>query len=246
MNSIISILDNIDKKIEINNEINNNLLDQCKLIYTGWFRNFDPFIDDEFIPSEFGNIPKGWSVGKLGDIIEIFDSKRIPLSNQEREPVEKIYPYYGASSLMDYVDDYIFDGIYLLIGEDGTVIDSENHPILQYVWDKFWVNNHVHTIKGKNGFSTEAIYILLSKTNVQQSVTGAVQTKINQSNLKNITVIISSKEVLERFNNVLIKVFELYRNNSKEIEKLTKLRDVLLPKLMSGEIGVSGITFDLK
>ena len=223
---------------------NNNLLEICNAIYVSWFRNFDPFKNQEFISSEIGNIPKGWHLGQLGDIIEIYDSKRIPLSNQERESLEKIYPYYGASSLMDYVDDYIFVGIYLLIGEDGTVIDSNNHPVLQYVWDKFWVNNHAHVIQGKNGFSTETIYILLSKNNIQESVTGAVQAKINQTNLKKILVLIPTDDVLSNFNKIIKPFFDYYRENSEEIKKLTKLRDTLLPKLMSGEIDVSNINFD--
>ena len=67
----------------------------------------------------------------------------------------KLYPYYGATSLMDYVDNYLFDGIYLLLGEDGTVVDNLGFPILQYVYGRFWVNNHAHIITGKEGFSVE-------------------------------------------------------------------------------------------
>lgn len=177
----------------------------------------------------------------MGDIVDIYDSKRIPLSSNERENKEDIYPYYGASSLMDYVDDYIFDGIYLLIGEDGTVITDKGFPILQYVWGKFWVNNHAHIVQGKNGFSTETIFVLLQKTNVRSLVTGAVQPKINQTNLKNLKVIIPPNDILNKFNRLINPYFELYRNNLEEINSLTKMRDILLPKLMSGEIDVSKI-----
>ncbi len=67
---------------------------------------------------------------------------------------------------MDYVDAYIFDGKYLLLGEDGTVIDDYGYPILQYVWGKFWVNNHAHILTGKNGFNIESLYMLLRHTSV--------------------------------------------------------------------------------
>lgn len=72
----------------------------------------------------------------MDEIVEIHDSKRIPLSGTQRAKMKKrIYPYYGAASLMDYIDEYIFDGKYLLLGEDGTVVDDAGYPILQYVWE---------------------------------------------------------------------------------------------------------------
>lgn len=153
--------------------------------------------------------------------------------------MDKIYPYYGATSLMDYVDNYLFDGIYLLLGEDGTVISEEGYPILQYVWGKFWVNNHAHILVGRNGFTVESLYVLLKSTNVSSIVTGAVQLKINQANLKSVEVYIPSAEELESFNSTIEPIFDQLRNSTNEIETLTKLRDSLLPKLMSGEISVT-------
>ena len=192
------------------------------------------------IKSELGEIPKGWEVSELGELIELFDSKRIPLSKNEREKREKIYPYYGAASLMDYVDDYIFDGIYILMGEDGTVINNEGYPILQYVWGKFWVNNHAHVIKGKNSISDEFIYILLKNTNVKTIVTGAVQPKINQQNLKSLKVAIpKDQNLLDEYKNIVKNSFEKIRGLTDEKNILIKLRDSLLSKLMSGEIRVS-------
>lgn len=176
--------------------------------------------------------------GKLGDIIELFDSKRVPLSSKQREKMDKIYPYYGATSLMDYVDNYLFDGIYLLLGEDGTVIDQKGYPILQYVWGKFWVNNHAHILIGKNGFTVESLYVILKTTNVSSKVTGAVQLKINQANLKSVDIYIPSTNELEEFNSMIDPIFEQLRNSTNEIETLKKLRDYLLPKLMSGKISV--------
>ena len=97
--------------------LNKNLEQQAKALYKDWFFDFSPF-------STEGNFPDGWRLGTVGDIIQLHDSKRVPLSGSERDKMEKIYPYYGAASLMDYVDNYLFDGIYLLLGEDGTVVDS--------------------------------------------------------------------------------------------------------------------------
>lgn len=180
-------------------------------------------------------------MGTVNDIIQFHDSKRVPLSSVERDKMEKIYPYYGATSMMDYVNDYIFEGIYLLLGEDGTVVDNLGFPILQYVYGKFWVNNHAHVITGKEGFSVENLYLFFSLTNIKSVVTGAVQQKISQQNLKKIPVIIPSKDVLSSFDDLIQPIFSQIRNLKNENNYLADLRDTLLPKLMSGELDVSAI-----
>lgn len=231
---ISSILRTIDEKIHNNVAINNNLEQQAQALYKDWFFDFSPF-------STEGNLPDGWHLGTVGDIIQLHDSKRVPLSGSERDKMEKIYPYYGATSLMDYVDNYLFDGIYLLLGEDGTVVDSLGFPILQYVYGQFWVNNHAHIITGKEGFSVEELYLFFSLTNIKSIVTGAVQQKVSQQNLKKVPAIIPSKEALSAFDDLIQPIFAQIRNLRDENAHLADLRDILLPRLMSGELDVSGI-----
>ena len=224
---IARILSSLDDKIELNNKINTNLEQQAGALFKNWFVDFEPFD---------GKMPEGWKVGTVSEIITLHDSKRIPLSSQLREKMKKKYPYYGATSLMDYVDNYLFDGIFLLLGEDGTVVDSEGFPILQYVEGKFWVNNHAHILTGKNGFSVEMLYLLFSLTNVKDKVTGAVQQKISQGNLNSITTIIPPEEVCKKFDLLIQPLFAQIRNLKQENDRLSELRDTLLPKLMNGEI----------
>lgn len=214
--------------------INNNLEQQAKALYKDWFFDFSPFSSD-------GNLPNGWHFGTVGDIIQIHDSKRVPLSGAERDKMAKVYPYYGATSLMDYVDNYLFDGIYLLLGEDGTVVDSLGFPILQYVYGQFWVNNHAHIITGKEGFSVEELYLFFSLINIKSIVTGAVQQKVSQQNLKKVPAIIPSKQALSAFDEIIQPIFAQIRNLRDENANLSQLRDTLLPKLMSGELDVSDI-----
>ena len=142
---------------------------------------------------------------------------------------------------MDYVDDYLFDGIYLLLGEDGTVVDNKGFPVLQYVDGKFWVNNHAHIITGQLGFSVEELYLLFSLTNIKSIVTGAVQPKVSQSNLKSVPTIIPPQSVLSDFDHIIQPLFSEIRNLRTENANLATLRDSLLPKLMSGELDVSEI-----
>ena len=227
---IARILAAIDEKILLNEEVNKNLLEQAQALYKDRFVDLRPFN---------GEMPADWHLGTVSEIIELHDSKRIPLSSRERANLAKIYPYYGATSVMDYVDRYLFDGIYLLLGEDGTVVDSKGFPILQYVEGKFWVNNHAHIITGKNGFTVETLYLMFSLTNVQSIVTGAVQPKISQANLNKVPVVIPSEAELSDFDSIVQPIFAQIRNLRAENDRLSVTRDTLLPRLMSGEIDVS-------
>lgn len=164
-------------------------------------------------------------------MVDLFDSMRRPMSSLERSGMERIYPYYGAAALMDYVDDYIFDGIYGLLGEDGTVMDDNGYPTMQYVWGKFWVNNHAHIFQGKNGYSTEMVYLILKNTVVRNAVTGAVQLKINQENLRKLPVVVPCDDDLTELNALIDKVFLSIRENRTEIGHLANLKDILLAKL---------------
>ena len=238
---IVSILKSLDDKIEVNRKINENLEQQAQALFKSWFVDFEPFKNGEFVESELGMIPKGWRVGTLFDVAEIFDKKRKPLSGKERENMNRVYPYYGATSCMDYVDNYLFDGIYTLIGEDGSVAKDDGLPYMQYVWGKFWVNNHAHILQGKNGFSTEMIHVFLSMTNIQHLVTGAVQAKLSQANMQKITLSIPPKEVVDKIRQSIDIIYENKRILVDESRRLAELRDTLLPKLMSGELKVNEI-----
>ena len=228
---ISGIMRAIDKKIELNKAINENLQQQAAALYGKYF----PYATTD-------ELPAGWRVGTVGDIVEIHDSKRIPLSGAQRAKMEKrIYPYYGAASLMDYVDEYIFDGKYLLLGEDGTVVDEYGYPILQYVWGKFWVNNHAHILTGKLGFNVESLWLLFKRTPVKSIVTGAVQPKISQANLRSVQVVIPPQNELDKFNELIRPMFDQIRQHQEQNNTLTAMRDALLPKLMSGEVDISAI-----
>ena len=231
---IVDCLSMLDYKIRTNEMINNNLFGQAKALFKNWFVDFEPFSTDN-------TMPETWRMGTVGEIIELHDSKRIPLSGSERDKMEKIYPYYGATSLMDYVDNYLFDGIYLLLGEDGTVVDDKGFPILQYIDGKFWVNNHAHILTGKLGYSVEELYLLFSLTNIKSIVTGAVQQKVSQANLKKVPAIIPPVEVLNQFDDIIQPIFAEIRNLKNENQRLSSIRDSILPKLMSGELDVSDI-----
>ena len=181
---------------------------------------------------------KSWESGTLGDIVVNFDSKRKPLSSRQRAKMQGDYRYFGATSVMDHVNDYLFDGTYLLLAEDGSVMRSDGAPYLQYVWGRFWVNNHAHIIQAKHPFTVEYLYLLLAKTNVQSLVSGAVQLKINQRAMNSLVISIPPDDLVIKFCNLVNSLFAQYRENEEQIESLVNIRESLLPKLISGEIKV--------
>jgi type I restriction enzyme S subunit len=184
-------------------------------------------------------IPEGWEVKSFGDVSNCFDRKRIPLSKRQREEKQPgPYPYYGATSINDYINEYIFDDTYLLLGEDGSVMKEDGTPFTQYVWGKIWVNNHAHVLQGTNSVSTEHLMTFIRNENINAYVTGAVQLKINQGNMNRIPFLFSSKRLNHEFSITLDYTYARFKLNFEQIEILTKLRDTLLPQLISGKVRV--------
>ena len=146
---------------------------------------------------------------------------------------------------MDYVDDYLFDGIYALMGEDGSVINGDGTPVMQYVWGKFWVNNHAHVLRAKKGICTEHLLLHLKKSNIAAFVTGAVQPKLNQGNMNRIPFILPPPEIGEAFARTIEPLFAQVRANTDQSRALATLRDALLPKLLSGELSVNNVPSEM-
>ncbi|MDF1589227.1 MAG: restriction endonuclease subunit S [Gammaproteobacteria bacterium] len=215
-------------------------LEQLSLDTLQQLKSIAALFPDALVDSELGEIPEGWEVKTFGDVSQCFDSKRVPLSKKQREEKKPgNIPYYGATSIMDYVNEWIFDDIYLLLGEDGSVIKENGTPFIQYIWGKAWVNNHAHVLQGKNGVSTEQLMIFIQSQNIAAYITGAVQLKLNQGNMNSIPFLDSGEVINLRFYDLIKPLYEKMRNIYEENKALAITRDTLLPKLLSGEIVLS-------
>ncbi len=144
--------------------------------------------------------PKGVEFRKLGEVCEILDNRRIPIAKNKRNP--GIYPYYGANGIQDYIDSYIFDGDFVLVGEDGSVINKDNTPVVNWASGKIWVNNHAHVLQTKNELKLKFLYFYLQTIDVSYCVAGTPP-KINQENLKKITIPIPPLEIQQEIVKVL-------------------------------------------
>ena len=223
--AIAEVLSSLDDKINLLHRQNKTIEELAQTLFRQWF---------------IKEAKDEWEDGTLGEVIDIFDSKRIPLSKMQRDKLKDgtLYPYYGAAKIMDYVNDYIFDGEYILMGEDGTVRTDEGYPILQYATGKFWVNNHTHVLQAKEPYSNYFIWSYLLEKNIDEIVTGAVQPKINQTNLKSLDFPKYPLDLIQQFNEQANTYLEKINQNKKQIKTLENIRDTLLPKLMSGEVRV--------
>ena len=161
-----------------------------------------------------------WKEYKLSDIATIWNKKRIPLNSIQRAEMQGKYPYYGASGIVDYLNDYIFDGQYVLVSEDGENLKSRQTPIAFIVDGRFWVNNHAHILKGNDELINEFIVYYFQNLNINPFITGAVQPKLNLENLLSIPIFMPEKE--ER-----LRITKLIHTLTTKIENLRRQNETL-------------------
>lgn len=157
---------------------------------------------------------------KLGDVVDILDSLRIPVSSKERATREKIFPYYGAQGIVDYIDDYLFDGNFILVAEDGNNLKALNEPIVTWATGQFWVNNHAH-ILGDNGCSDiRFVYYYLMASDLRGLITGSAQPKLNQENLASFVMELPPISEQRASSALLGNIDDKITNNQKLIKEL--------------------------
>ena len=240
---IASILSAYDDLIENNNRRIQILEEMAQRIYREWFVHFRfPGHENvKMVDSELGKIPEGWKVRKLGDVTRNFDSQRVPLSSLIRANARGLYPYYGAAKVLDFVEDYLFEGEHLLFAEDGTVQTREGYPVLQLVDDRFWANNHTHVLQAKDPLSTKFLYLQLLSIRITPYITGSAQPKITQTNLNRIPILIPDQVTLGKIEQHIHAIFSLINRLNVRNASLRRTRDLLLPRLISGKLDVEDL-----
>ena len=188
--------------------------------------------------SELGFIPDEWEATSIDLLLKNLDSKRIPLKEGDRQEINGQYPYYGASGIIDWVDDYIFDGEYILLGEDGENVVSRVLPLAFKTSGKIWVNNHAHVFQCKKDVNIDYIVNLLENTDYKSIINGSAQPKITQDGLNKLFFKIAPKNEQKQIARILNTQDKKIEKEGKNLSKLKELKKGLMIDLLSGKVRV--------
>lgn len=185
-------------------------------------------------------LPSGWRWTTVKELAANFDGRRIPIKSDDRDKRSGPYAYYGASGVIDDIDDFIFDGDYLLIAEDGANLLSRSTPIAFRASGRFWVNNHAHVIQLRGGIPLGYLQWYLNGTNLQFFITGTAQPKLNQLNLNRIPVPLAPISEQHR---IVAKIEELLSDLDagvaalkRAMANLKRYRDAVLKAAVQGKL----------
>lgn len=180
--------------------------------------------------------PKRWDVRPLGELAKNEDGLRIPVKSSDRANMSGEYPYYGASGVIDSVDDFLFEGHRLLVAEDGANLISRSSPIAFIATGRYWVNNHAHVL-GDNG-QADLTYLreFFSLADLQPYITGSAQPKLNQKNLNRIQVPTPPREKQEAFKAFSDSIAARRQQMICHLSLLDSLFDSLQSRAFKGEL----------
>jgi type I restriction enzyme S subunit len=186
-----------------------------------------------FKETELGPLPEEWEVVRLGEVAGIYDNKRVPLSENVRKNMKGIYPYCGANGIIDYINDYIFDGEYVLVAEDGGRYGKFENTA--YIMNgKFWVNNHAHILQAKDGISiNKFILYWFIYADISQYVAGTTRQKLTLSVLRSIPLPLPPLEEQKAITGILSTVQLAIEKTEKVINALKNLKKSMMKHLFT-------------
>lgn len=177
------------------------------------------------------NLPNDWKVEELGNCVDILDNQRIPLNNQDREErikgknISELFPYYGATQQVGYIDDFLFDEELVLLGEDGVMFYDKDKQKAYLINGKSWVNNHAHVLRAKKNITINKYLVnFLNTFHYKGFVSGATRLKLNQSRMAKIPIPIPPLEQQKK----IVKVLDLTSNLIEKQKELLEKYDLFL------------------
>lgn len=236
---IVNILSSLDDKIELNNEINKTLEEMAKSIFKRWFVDFEFPNEDgqpyksssgEMVESELGMIPKGWEIGTLDNIGTFKNGKKI--RSELRDDNGK-YIIYGSNGIIGKTNEVLQNNNCIILGRVGAYCGS-----VQLSLEPCWITDNAIIATAKEEKYLPYLHRFLLNYPLRESAGGSAQPLINQSILKSIQTSIPTYDLFEKYDNISKEILFKINQNIKENNKLSEIRDSLLPKLMSGEINV--------
>ena len=191
-----------------------------------------------------GQIPATWVAGPIKYFLTMLDGKRIPISGEERSGRQGPYPYYGASGVIDHIDDFIFDEDLILVGEDGANLVNRATPLAFLAQGKYWVNNHAHILRPKQYDSLNFWVQRIEMEDISSIVTGSAQPKLTIEVLKNLKISAPTKEderrTISGYIEKVTKDTDLLKSKaSRAIELIRERRSALITAAVTGQIDVN-------
>lgn len=229
---IANILSSLDDKIELNRRINENLEQQAQALFKSWFVNFEPFKDGQFVDSELGKIPEGWKVGNLEELVEVKYGK------DHKKLTSGTIPVYGSGGIMRYVDQYLYNKESVLIPRKGSLNN------VMYINRPFWtVDTMFYTCMKIEGIA-KFIYLFMSPKDLLSMNSGSAVPSMTVDILNKIQIITPPINILQKFECIMKPIFTKMDLCSYENQKLSQLRNTLLPRLMSGKLEIKDNSYD--
>ena len=192
--------------------------------------------------TEIGVLPEDWDVLSLGSISHFLDSKRIPIKESERIKMQGDYPYYGASGIIDYVNDYIFDGEYILLGEDGANIIDRSSRLAFVVSGKCWINNHAHVIEPHENMDIHFLAEYLESISYDEYNTGTAQPKLNREKCNMIPIPIPPLCEQKQIAILLKDCDRLIDTLEREVCKKKAIKQGAMQELLTGKKRLPGFS----
>lgn len=220
---------NTHKQVLFNKRINDNLEQQAQALFKSWFVDFEPFKDGKFVESELGKIPERWRAGKFSELVEIKYGK------DHKSLASGHIPVYGSGGIMRYAEKSIYNKESVLIPRKGSLnnILYVNHP--------FWtVDTMFYTIMKEDGLA-KFVYLFIKPFDLLSMNSGSAVPSMTTDILNNIKLVIPPKSVFIEFENLIKPLFVKQGQIKDEIDKISLLRDTILPRLMSGEIKINDL-----
>lgn len=186
----------------------------------------------------FSQKGEGWEEKFLNQISKNLDSKRIPITKSKRQSGK--FPYYGASGIVDYVNDYIFDGNFLLVSEDGANLVMRNYPIAFTSKGKVWVNNHAHILEFENEYTHRLVEFYLNSIKLDDYISGMAQPKLNQAMLNKIPIYLPKsleiqQKIVSQLDELSTQCEKLQQKYTQKLANLEELRKSILERAFKGE-----------
>lgn len=191
-------------------------------------------------------IPKNWEIKTLNAVCDFLDSQRIPIKDIDRTKMPGIYPYYGASGIIDYVNKYIFDDDLILLAEDGANIINRSTPIAFLVNGKIWVNNHAHVLKVRPNTDRYYLCAYLESLKYEKYNTGTAQPKLNRETCEKIPVLVPPLPEQRKIANILNTWDKAIEKQMQLIEKFELRKKGLMQQLLTGKKRLPGFSGEWK